>query len=115
MENQSHNLSRQPVFQPHDPLSPDYVAWIVEELGIIAILLGAEVSEERLLLTANAVKQYPPRKLAHAFSQCQIKCRFFPVPADIIDHIEFGFPTASEVETTDREAHRRMMKALNGN
>ena len=94
---QTRSLSRQtPSTQLNKP-SPRYAEWITLELGKIAILLGAEVSKERLSLMVVELSSLEPNRLRWALKQARKRCRFFPTPAEI-----YGFVGEGEEKISHR-------------
>ena len=87
MEDHPHNLSKMQPWLQLKKGSPDYAQWIMVELGKIAILMGEEISLERLSLTTEELLDVDPKDLSKGFRLARKECRFFPRPAEIFAFI----------------------------
>lgn len=88
MVDRTRSLSKtQPCAQLSKSLPKDTV-WILAELGKIAVLMGEQVSPERLSLTLDELVDIPPDILRKAFAVARHECKWFPKPAEIFEIIQ---------------------------
>jgi hypothetical protein len=65
-----------------------YRNWILTELVKIALLLGEEVTRERIDLTVDELLAIEPYHLSIAFATARQECKFFPRPAEILEFVK---------------------------
>lgn len=58
--------------------------WIADELRKIAVLMGGEVTPERISLTVDELIHIDQDRLTKAFALARRECIYFPRPAEII-------------------------------
>jgi len=57
--------------------------WIVDQLTVLAELLGETVSAQRLALSAQTLSDLSEQQLKSAFARAARECKFFPKPVEL--------------------------------
>lgn len=84
MADQPHSLSRT---APSTQLTTSSPEWIALELGRIAILMGEEITKERLSLMVNELVSIEPKRLGKAFARVRRELKFFPKLVEILERL----------------------------
>jgi hypothetical protein len=103
--NQLHSLSRTQPWPRVERQSREYAEWIIRELTKIAVLMGEEISRERLSLMVSALMkmEIEPEPMRRALERAPSECKFFPRPAEIAEIAKREALAAETVALTAEE------------
>ena len=114
MADQGRSLSKTQLSPTLERHSPQYKAWILKQLGRIAVLMREEITQECLLLTVDELLHVEPYRLDEAFRRVRKELRFFPRPCEILERLPTKLcglyaekEAAREAAFVAREAARR--------
>lgn len=94
MADQIRSLSKMQPSTQLAALSPEYAEHLTVELMKLAVLMGEQVSEERLALTLAEIADIAPRDLEKGLALCRREGKWFPKPGEIREMVMRANPLA---------------------
>ena len=67
---------------------------VLDYLGQLALALGTEITEERIVFYLKALADLTPVKIDFVFEQALKRCKFFPAPSELLAFADEWRPPA---------------------